>query len=165
MIRQIYIYIKKRTPESSGNDLRKKKKKKTEPQVRVCPFQTQTFRPLIRVFKIKRRLSSSNLNIFHSSEKSGDLQSAHCFRKQFSQLDFCIFFVSKLVYFKGWVGSGHMVKKIRLYCRVPGFDPWVGKIPWRREWLLTPVLLLGESHGQEEPGRLQSMGSHRVRHD
>ena len=28
-------------------------------------------------------------------------------------------------------------------------DPvWVGKLSWRREWLPTPVLLLGESHGQ-----------------
>ena len=24
----------------------------------------------------------------------------------------------------------------------------VGKIPWRREWQLTPVFLLGESNGQ-----------------
>jgi len=22
-----------------------------------------------------------------------------------------------------------------------GFDPWVGKIPWRRAWQLTPVIL------------------------
>ena len=29
----------------------------------------------------------------------------------------------------------------------PGFDPWVGKIPWRRQWHPTPVLLPGESHG------------------
>ena len=35
-----------------------------------------------------------------------------------------------------------------LQCRRPGFDPWVGKIPWRREWLPTPVFLLGEVHGQ-----------------
>ena len=28
------------------------------------------------------------------------------------------------------------------------FDPWVGKIPWRRKWQLTPVFLPGESHGQ-----------------
>ena len=41
-----------------------------------------------------------------------------------------------------------MVKKICLHCRGPGFDSWVEKIPWRREWLPTPVLLLGESHGQ-----------------
>ena len=28
------------------------------------------------------------------------------------------------------------------------FDPWVGKIPWRRKWQPTPVFLLGESYGQ-----------------
>ena len=28
------------------------------------------------------------------------------------------------------------------------FDPWVGKIPWRRKWLPTPVSLPGESDGQ-----------------
>ena len=36
--------------------------------------------------------------------------------------------------------------------------PWVGKIPWRRAWQLTPVFLLRESAWAEEPGRLQSMG-------
>ena len=30
----------------------------------------------------------------------------------------------------------------------PGFDPWVGKMPWRRNWQPTPVSLPGESHGQ-----------------
>ena len=29
----------------------------------------------------------------------------------------------------------------------PGFDPWVGKIPWRRKWPPTPVFLPGETHG------------------
>jgi len=29
-----------------------------------------------------------------------------------------------------------------------GFNPWVGKIPWRRAWQSTLVFLLGESHGQ-----------------
>ena len=29
-----------------------------------------------------------------------------------------------------------------------GFNPWVGKIPWRREWQPTPVFLSEESHGQ-----------------
>ena len=33
-------------------------------------------------------------------------------------------------------------------CRRHGFNPWVRKIPWRREWRPTPVFLLGESHGQ-----------------
>ena len=31
---------------------------------------------------------------------------------------------------------------------IPGFDPWVGKISWRREWQPTPVFLPGEFHGQ-----------------
>ena len=30
----------------------------------------------------------------------------------------------------------------------PVFNPWVGKIPWRRKWQPTPVLLPGKSHGQ-----------------
>ena len=30
----------------------------------------------------------------------------------------------------------------------PWFSPWVGKIPWRKEWLPTPVLFSGELHGQ-----------------
>ena len=30
----------------------------------------------------------------------------------------------------------------------PRFDPWVRKIPWRREWLPTPGLLPGEFHRQ-----------------
>ena len=29
-----------------------------------------------------------------------------------------------------------------------GFNPYVGKIPWRREWLPTPVFLPGKFHGQ-----------------
>ena len=29
-----------------------------------------------------------------------------------------------------------------------GLDPWVGKIPWRREWQPTLVFLSGEFHGQ-----------------
>ena len=32
-----------------------------------------------------------------------------------------------------------------------GFDPWVGKIPWRREWLPTPVFWPGEFHGLYNP--------------
>ena len=50
------------------------------------------------------------------------------------------------------------VKKICLQCRRPGFDTWVGKIPWKRAKKPTPVLLPGESPWTEEPGGLQSMG-------
>jgi len=30
----------------------------------------------------------------------------------------------------------------------PRFNPWVGKIPWRRKWQPTPVFLPGELHEQ-----------------
>ena len=36
-----------------------------------------------------------------------------------------------------------------------GFNPWVGKIPWRA-WRPTPVFLSGESPWTEEPGGLYS---------
>ena len=39
-------------------------------------------------------------------------------------------------------------KRIYLQYRRPGFNPWVGKIPWRREWPPTPVFLPGEFHRQ-----------------
>ena len=42
--------------------------------------------------------------------------------------------------------------KICLQWGQPGFDPWVGKIPWRRAWQPTPVFLPGESPWTEEPG-------------
>ena len=44
-----------------------------------------------------------------------------------------------------------------------GFNPWIRKIPWRREWQPTPILLPGE--WTEELGRLQLIGSQRVGHD
>ena len=45
-----------------------------------------------------------------------------------------------------------------------GFYPWVGKIPWRRKWQPTPVLLPGKPW-MKEPGRLQFMGSQTVWQD
>ena len=45
-----------------------------------------------------------------------------------------------------------------------GFDPWVGKVPWRRKWQPTPVFLSGESRGQRSLVGY-SPWSRRVRHD
>ena len=41
-----------------------------------------------------------------------------------------------------------IVKNLPAMQERPGFDPWVGKIPWRRKWQPTPVSLSGEFHGQ-----------------
>ena len=48
-----------------------------------------------------------------------------------------------------------LMAQICLQCRRPGFDPWVRKISWRREWRISWTV---------EPGRLPSMGSQRVGH-
>ena len=44
-----------------------------------------------------------------------------------------------------------LVKKILLQGGRPGFDPWVGKIPWRRERLSIPILWPGAFHGLYSP--------------
>ena len=41
---------------------------------------------------------------------------------------------------------------ICLLCRRPGFDPWVGKIPWRRKWQTTPAFLPRKSYGEKSLG-------------
>ena len=55
------------------------------------------------------------------------------------------------LWLRGW--------RIRLPCERPGFDAWVGKMPWRRERLPTPVLWPGEFH------ELCSPWCQRVGHD
>ena len=60
------------------------------------------------------------------------------------------------------------VKKPACQCRRRkrcGFDPWVGKIPWRRAWQPTPVFLPGESHGQKSLVSYKSIVLLRVRYD
>ena len=47
-----------------------------------------------------------------------------------------------------------------------GLTPQVRKISWRRKWQPTPVFLPGISHAwTEDPCRLQSLESQRVKHD
>ena len=53
--------------------------------------------------------------------------------------------------------------KICLQCKRPRFE--VGKFPWKRAWQPTLVFLPGEIPWMEEPGRLQSIGLHRVGHN
>ena len=56
-------------------------------------------------------------------------------------------------------------------CKRCRFNPWVGKIPWRKAWQHTPEFLPGESHGQRsrvgstESNMTEAMGLHRVEHD
>ena len=45
-----------------------------------------------------------------------------------------------------WASLAQLVKNPPA-CGRPGFDPWVGKISWRRRRLPTPVSWPGEFHG------------------
>ena len=64
--------------------------------------------------------------------------------------------------------------RICLLMQETEFDPWVRKIPWRREWLPTPVFFFFLSHSSilawkilwtEEPGGLQPIGSQKIGHN
>ena len=42
------------------------------------------------------------------------------------------------------------------------FDPWVGKIPWRRKYQYTPEFLPWESHEQRSLGVYSSWGGKKL---
>ena len=46
-----------------------------------------------------------------------------------------------------WLTGKGYACQCRRY-RIFGFNPWVGKITWRRKWQPTPVFLHGKSHGR-----------------
>ena len=65
-----------------------------------------------------------------------------------------------------WLGKKSTCKAgNRLQCKIPRFDPWIGKMPLRRKWQPTPVFLSWKFHGQRGFGRLLSIGLQRVRHN
>ena len=43
------------------------------------------------------------------------------------------------------------------------FNPWAGKIPWKRKWQPTPVFFSWEIPWTDKPSGLQSTGLQRVR--
>ena len=59
-----------------------------------------------------------------------------------------------LLGFPSWLNG----KESTCQCRRHGFDPWVGKVLWRRKWQPLQYTCL-ENPMDEEPGRLESMGS------
>ena len=56
--------------------------------------------------------------------------------------------------FPWWLSSGESASP----CRKHKFNPWVGKIPWRRKWQPTPGLLTRKSHGQRSLASYSSWG-------
>ena len=52
--------------------------------------------------------------------------------------------LSFTLWLPGWLSG----KESACQCRRHVFDPWIGKIPWRRKWQPTLVFLAGKSRGQ-----------------
>ena len=50
--------------------------------------------------------------------------------------------------FPRWLSGKESTCRCRSLRRC-GFNPWLGKTPWRKKWQPAPVFLPGESHGQK----------------
>ena len=119
-------------------------------------FQTAPVLMSKNRFSTHNRAHCCSLLGSHTMESEGLLLSwthGHaCFAFEFSRLysgsilRFCFF----------WLSSNSVCKykclrwlRICLQSRRPRFHPWVRKIPWKKEWLPTPVFLPGRFHGQK----------------
>ena len=49
---------------------------------------------------------------------------------------------------KVWLPCGLVGKESACNVGIPRFNPWAGKILWRRKWQPTPLFLPGEFHGK-----------------
>ena len=69
-------------------------------------------------------------------------------------LDISSHFIGRITKVQGFQGGGSNGKESTCNAGdvdvIPGCDPWVGKIPWRRAWLSAPVFVPGESPWTEE---------------
>ena len=72
-----------------------------------------------------------------------------CFKSHLD-LNFLLLAMESTLYTTHRIGLPWQLRwwRICLQCRRPGFNPWVGKVPWRREWPPTQIFLPGEFHGQ-----------------
>ena len=84
---------------------------------------------------------------FHSGSQVRTSLLSHCLALPF--LEFHINVIIWHVIFYVWLWLSWL--RIHLQCGRPGFNPWVGKIPWRRKRLPTPVFWPGEFHGLYSP--------------
>ena len=67
---------------------------------------------------------------------------------------------SKTIVYNLFTFSSLVAQMVRicLQCWRPRFDPYIGNIPWRREWQPDPVFMPGKSHGQRSPAGYSPRG-------
>ena len=71
-----------------------------------------------------------------------DIKCAHCNWGVFASRPFIvqIFHIYTIFYI--------LIPEPTCQCRRCRFDPWIGKMPWKKKWQPTPVLLPGKFHGE-----------------
>ena len=79
---------------------------------------------------------------------------SNCSKVLFLLLDFGNDSPKQFSGFPWWLSN----KESACRCRRLGFDPWFGKIPWRRAWLPTPAFLPGKPHGKRSLKSCSSRG-------
>ena len=90
---------------------------------------------------LKQPLSNlSNLGLHRETEGEKELPLS------ISQLLFS--YLCNILHINGFPGAQTVKNLPAILLGRPGFDPYVGKIPWRREWPPTPVFLPGKFHEQ-----------------
>ena len=108
------------------------------------------------VWKRSKALWTTDLNLLSSLLKPSKLHTSSSLVKGQQGFSDCFHAKSQLPGYPDWVLT-HIVtllpwwlsgKTSACHCRRCWFDPWVGKIPWRRKWQPTPVFLPGKLHGQ-----------------
>ena len=119
--------------------------------VSLLRFHTFLFILIIYFFAFLSRVNSNCFIVLSARLSSGSsrgqssltvfsLENGSIFPSSFHTEKFCI--VSSW-----WLPWGLRSYRILLQCGRPGFDPWVGKILWRREQLPTQVFWPGEFRG------------------
>ena len=93
---------------------------------------------MFQIIYFSLRINEPKLIKSHGNDSSGKFK---CKNKVSILIDLPIYWCSLASLVAG-------TSRICLQYKRPGFNPWIRKIPWRREWLTTLVFLPGESHGQ-----------------
>ena len=88
--------------------------------------------------------SQTRLSDFTSPEvlPTGAYMKALCFNGECTNVLICCHYRTRKEFYSFLVAQ--LVKNSPAMQETPGFDPWVGKIPWRRELLPTPIFWSGE---------------------
>ena len=153
-------------------------RRKWQPTAVFLPGESQGWGSLVGCRLWGRRVGHDWSDLALSSspllgEGRGRLFGVHHCLSYFWHTDFCNTYLLRkmLILHHGWdrwfeiclchLGRASLVAqtvKDLLAKQKPGFYHWVRKIPWRREWLPTPVFLSVEFHGQKSLVGLQRVG-------